>query len=240
MRICVVTPRNSVGGRDLVRGIRALGAEVISAETNQAGCFNVGWGKAGRDLNSRLPANKLWELEACQRGGVRTVPFNRSHRALAGTMFGRLINHTKGRDIIQFDGGIGRPLGRRRAGASDFYTQVIPKHREYRIHVFDGLAVRSGTKQRENGQFTDNQPIWNMGHGFQIRYEHSAPRGARELAKAACAACGVDFAAVDVIEGTDGSFYFLELNCRPGLHGNTTTKYAEKIIAKARGVRNPA
>jgi hypothetical protein len=225
--IVIVTPfsrrRNrpiSIGARALVVKIQELGvdAAAISAPVNSA--FSVSWGKNGGTLNNSLPPNKLWELKKCHEAGVITVPFSATPDHYGEQWFGRLLKHTKGRDITT-----------NHNEQRDFWTRVIPKRREHRVHVFGGLAVRSGTKVKPDGTFTDEQPIWNLDHGFQIRYEHEVPRGAKELAKAAVKACGLDFAAVDVLEGTDGQFYFLELNTAPGLHGNTCQKYAEKIIA---------
>jgi hypothetical protein len=226
------------------------------------GALNVGWGRGGGDLNKTLPPNKLHELQKCKEAGVPTVLFAMpGERVAAGLWFGRNLRHTRGLDIQPVTlnlpvapmvhhclcNSCGReyihpdaqqaalgPLPQLPVG-KDFYTAVVAKQREYRVHVFDGLAVRSGTKRKESGEFTDTQPIWNLDHGFQIRYEHSAPVGAKEVAKAAVKALELDFAAVDVIEDANGHHYVLEVNCRPGLHGNTVVKYAEKIIARAGG-----
>jgi hypothetical protein len=243
MKICVVTPSNSAGGRALVAALVASGAEAVSSETSLPDAFNVGWGKPGSHLNRSIPPNKLWEMEKCKSAGVSVVQFSRNPNDIPGPVFSRLLSHTKGRDIIRVENGVWTALHRRasrlRRGRGlpyqgDFYTGVIPKAKEYRVHVFDGKAVRSGTKMKQTGETSDEQPIWNLDHGFQIRYEHPAPDGAKKEAKAAVEACGLDFAAVDVLESAvDGRFYVLELNCRPGLHGNTITKYVTKIMEKA-------
>lgn len=222
-RICIVSGKSS-GARILRNTLRSMGADVIRARENQPDCFNVGWGRPGADLNKTVPPNKLWELQKCQEAGVRTVPFQITEPEHATPWFGRLLKHSKGRDIVD----LLQPHPHR-----DFWTQVIDKHREYRVHVFGGLAVRSGTKLKENGDFTDEQPIWNLDHGFQIRYEHVASKEAKQQAKLAVSALGLDFAAVDVLADADGRAYVLEVNTRPGLHGNTAVKYAEKILAAA-------
>jgi hypothetical protein len=194
----------------------------------------------GCDLNAKLPPNKLWELQTCAEAGVVTVPFTTDMRDTViegGRWFGRTLRHTQGRDIVMMDNGRTYRLGNagRRYEQSDFWTRVIEKEREYRIHVFRDRAVRSGTKMRPDGTFKDPmRPVWNLRHGFQIRYEHPAPKEARELAKDAVKACDLDFAAVDVIQSAHaGQVYFLELNTRPGLHGQTIAKYAEKILLLA-------
>jgi hypothetical protein len=229
--VCIVGSRKSSGARELVAALVALGAKAVRSETSLAGHFNVGWGHSGADLNRRIPRNKLHELQVCEKAGVSIVPFVTDFARTQGERwFGRRLSHTRGLDIFDLRPG----TLRREVPARDFWTKVITKRREYRVHVFDGKAVRSGTKMKETGEFTDDQPIWNLDHGFQIRYEHSAPVGAKEVAKAACKALGLDFCAVDVMEGQDGKFYFLEANTKPGLHGNTCQKYAEKIYEKAK------
>lgn len=254
-KICIVTKTGkngkwaSLGARDLYNALRQLGAEVVRSEVPTAGYFNVGWGKPGGDLNKKLPSSKLWELQTLAKAGVSVVPFSTSFdeaKKLASSwqknlilpIFGRKLKHTRGLDIVRYEPTTNGYVAPSRRVNSDFYTVALPKTAEYRVHVFDGKAVRSGTKMKENGVGHDAQPIWNLDHGFQIRYEESAPTGAKEVAKAAIKACGLDFAAVDVIQTGGGlwplKFWVLELNCAPGLHGNTCTKYAEKILAVAK------
>lgn len=252
----------SNGAKQLITALVAtFSGQTTFGDTYVQGALNVGWGRGGGDLNKTLPPNKLYELQKCAEKNVPTVPFlTPGAAAVPGVWFGRALKHTRGLDIQPVTlveqaatpihqcqcQGCGRTyqhpevqptavMLQNLPTGSDFYTLLIPKHREYRVHVFDGLAVRSGTKRKENGDFTDTQPIWNLDHGFQIRYEHSAPQGAKAVAKSAVAALELDFAAVDVIEDMQGRHYVLEVNCRPGLHGNTVAKYVEKIIARAGG-----
>lgn len=220
----------SGGAKLLAAALTLAGAKVTFGSEYRDGALNVGWGRGGGDLNKQLPPHKLWELAKAKEAGVPVVPFTVDFEATQGdTWFGRALRHTQGTDIFVLGPGVIRD----RVPPRDFWTKKIDKRREYRVHVFDGLAVRSGTKRKENGDFEDTQPIWNLSHGFQIRYEHSAPVGAKNVAKAAVEAMDLDFAAVDVIEDQNGRFYMLEVNCRPGLHGKTVDKYVEKILARA-------
>jgi len=226
-RINLIANKSS-GARNIVNALRALGAETTRSSRRLEGAFNIGWGRPGGDLNPRIPPNKLWELQTCRRAGVQTVPFVQNFLQAdgqEGTWLGRLIHHTKGRDIVLHRPG--EPAPRR-----DFWTRLINKSAEYRIHVFQGLAVRSGTKLPEPD--ADRGIIWNLDNRYLLHYEYPAPRAAKDLAKAAVAACGLDFAAVDVLQDMNGILYVLELNTAPGLHGNTTQKYAEKILAAAK------
>ena len=252
--ICIVTSvgKNgkwaSLGARDLYNALKKLGAEVVRSESSVAGYFNVGWGKSGSNLNKKLPSSKLWELQTLAKAGVPVVPFSTNfdeakklavswRKGLILPIFGRKLKHTRGLDIVKYEPTPSGYVVPARRTVSDFYTVALPKTAEYRVHVFGGKAVRSGTKMKENGTTHDAQPIWNLDHGFQIRYENPAPGSAKEVAKAAVKAAGVDFAAVDVIQTGGGlwplRFWVLELNCAPGLHGNTVAKYADHILKAA-------
>ena len=180
-----------------------------------------------------MKQNKRWEIKKCKEKGISTVPFFTSllealKASKEGAVWGRKLNHTQGKDIIIYPWYNLKFIPKKR----DFYTVEIQKAKEYRVHVFCGRAVRSGTKIKEQGTY--DGPIWNLGHGYSIRYEHPATKAAWELAKESVEACGLDFAAVDILEDKDGKVYFLELNTRPGLHGNTCEKYASKIMKAAK------
>lgn len=232
-KICVLAPPTSDGAKFLVKVLAEKGADVVLSGHRVEGRFNVGWGRSGGDLNKHIPPNKLWELKQCDD---IAVPWHTSHYRAAQmamglgyeAIVGRKLNHTKGIDIkiipvVSYS--VSSPPQR------DFWTVLIDKHREYRCHVFNGKVVRSGTKRKSTGEFSDtNQPIWNLSNGFQIRYEHKAPEEANKIAVKAIARCGLDFGAVDIIESKQHKFYVLEVNTRPGLHGNTAYNYANRII----------
>lgn len=246
--VCIVAPRKSLGAKDLVKALKSLGVNVLRSESSKPGCLNIGWGKPGGDLNPKLPPNKFWELAKCAKANIPVVPVYREWSAAIAeaskfkpmrAVWGRKLNHTKGRDIIRSlplpNPYKGNKIEYWRSEPRDFYTLEIPKRNEYRVHVFLGLAVRSGSKLRPDGTKGKPEEIWNTDKGFQIRYEHPAPKSAKNIAKAAVKACGLDFAAVDILEDLDGKCYVLEVNTRPGLHGNTCLKYAEKIKLLAEG-----
>lgn len=167
-------------------------------------------------------------------------------------ILGRRLHHTQGRDIV----GVMihphhphvsmrnltvrvRRLPRRRR--PEFWTVFIPKSAEYRVHVFQNKAIRSASKlphdnperaPRHHGN-AEEIPIWNLRNGFKFYYNYPAPREAKDLAKRAVQACGLDFGAVDVVRERD-EFYVLEINTRPGLQGNTTRAYGDHVIRAAR------
>ena len=240
--VCIVTGAPSNGSKLLAHSLKNAGIVVVRSSRPRENHLNVGWGSpsGAGGLNQKLPPNKLWELQQVHKAGHNAIPFSINANDLVSSnqpIWGRMLKHSRGTDIVivspttDSSGCVGLPKLPQR----DFWTLGIPKVREYRIHVFQGLAVRCGAKRKETGEFEDKtQPIWNLDHGFQIRYEEHVPGGAKELAKAAMKACKLDFGAVDIIHGKNGIFYFLEVNTRPGLHGNTAVKYANKIAQLAK------
>jgi D-alanine-D-alanine ligase-like ATP-grasp enzyme len=51
----------------------------------------------------------------------------------------------------------------------------------------------------------------------------------RELARRAVAAVSETYGAVDVLVGTDGKFYVLEVNCAPAMDEYTLASYVRAI-----------
>lgn len=236
-KVCIVSDRRSHGARDLTAKLVELGVEAVRAESKQPGYLNIGWGRPG-DVNTRIPPNKLWELEACKKAGVRTVPFGSFTGIGANTteapayIMGRNIRHTEGTDIALYQlrpGGYRLiQRGRKAQFEPDFYTAVIDKAAEYRAHVWFGKAVKYG-KKTYRGEGESASIIWNFDSNWKLDYKADVPPAAWDLAKKAVKACGLDFGAVDVLEGKDGLMYFLEVNTRPGIEGQTILKYASKI-----------
>jgi len=104
------------------------------------------------------------------------------------------------------------------------YVQYIPKAREFRVHVAFGNVVKVSEKKYSPAKGKKyNSLIWNYRHGFVFRRE--VPNFDPEYGNIACDAVrslGLDFGAVDMIEGTDGFPYVLEVNTAPGVTSPTT------------------
>ena len=186
----------------------------------------VNYGYGGRcalpTLNERAGTlNKLQELEALARAGVLTVPFSTNPLDLQAPLFGRKIHHTRGNDIVLVQ--CGRPNPARRV--SDFYTHVVPKRKEFRVWAFRGQPI--GTYEKvlqyptKNGRGGRSRDVWNWRNGYAYVFVHQreAARELKATGVAAIAALGLDFGAVDIIEGNDGRYYVLEVNTAPGVEG---------------------
>lgn len=175
-------------------------------------------GQAGR-------VDKYTELVKLDEAGVATVPFSKNSGDLLGTYLARRVHHTRGRDI-QVN------------GRGDYYTELIPKAREYRTWVFRDKHLATYEKvlsyPERNGRRGRSREIWNWGNGYGYEYRRGdeAPRDARTLASRAVKALGLDFGAVDLILGRDGFYYVLEVNTAPGTQGQArqgVTGLVEKI-----------
>ena len=112
------------------------------------------------------------------------------------------------------------------------YTRYVKKAQEYRIHVHAGEVFFVQRKARDKG-VPDDQVNWqvrNHQNGFIYANQNvEVSHEAKEQARLAVAALGLDFGAVDIILGSDSVFYVLEVNTAPGLSGTTLDKYVEQF-----------
>lgn len=183
---------------------------------------NYGYGGTSNlpTLNARAGTfNKLQELEFLEGKGVSTVPFSRDFRKFnRGLVMGRNIHHTRGTDIVIYRAGEGGPR-------KDFYTQLIPKRREYRVWAFRrtciGVYEKVLTYPRKNGRRGRSKEVWNWRNGYAYHFVHptQAPEPLKALGCAAIDALGLDFGAADIILGNDTRYYVLECNTAPGVEG---------------------
>lgn len=112
------------------------------------------------------------------------------------------------------------------------YTKYIKKAQEYRVHVFHDNAFFIQRKARKK-EVPDEQVNWqvrNLAGGFIFANQDvELPNEALKEAISAVRALGLDFGAVDLILGSDGKYYVLEVNCAPGLEGTSLIKYVAEF-----------
>ncbi len=164
-------------------------------------------------------------------------------------VWGRKNLHSQGRDIQRDGQGLQRKcIGKAekmiqittRKGAKVFRPRMvfIPSRREFRQHIFDGQAIRVGEKQHQGGGQPDGPLVRSRRNGWTIQYPPALlpPKGLKKLAKAAVAAVGYLFGAVDILEGMDGKLYVLEVNSAPSLKDpNTLQVYVDAITRWVKG-----
>lgn len=172
--------------------------------------------------------NKLVSLQCFKRDGVPCPEFA-MQCALPTTevWFGRNTHGMCGTDIRVIEPGV-MPA----AGRSDFYTKFIPNTREYRIHVFKEEILGVMGKYLDFPAEAGDGYIKNVAHGYRFRTPAKALHTNRgEAAIAAVKSLGLDFGAVDLIVGTDGNPYVLEVNTAPALAPLMFDKYVAAFKA---------
>ena len=120
------------------------------------------------------------------------------------------------------------------------YVKYIKKNNEYRIHVFDGevIDVQHKRKRREVPNEEVDYRVRNHGNGWIFARDDIDPPHPEVITVAlqAVEALGLDFGAVDVIYNDHHEqAYVLEVNCAPGLEGQTLDNYAQALTKLARG-----
>jgi hypothetical protein len=145
-------------------------------------------------------------------------------------VLGRKDHHSKGSDIVLClqRGDLERA---RQAGCSHF-TGLIPKAREFRVHVFRNQVIKTSEKVLTDP--TRYSPwLWNYETGFTFRNLRPLEDTTREqmefIAQMAVLAVGLDFGAVDLCISDDNRIYVFEINTGPSLAENTLGVYAQKL-----------
>lgn len=171
--------------------------------------------------------DKIKTLRTLKSKGVKTIPFteNRDEALLWGD--GRICE----RKVIDGSQGIGINIPDTIAdiGYSLLYTEFIPRSREYRIHVFNGVVIDVQQKKRRNGSDASGK-IKNLANGWVFCRENitTPPDEVFTQAILSIKSLGLDFGAVDIITN-NGNVYVLEVNTACGLEGSTLSSYINAI-----------
>lgn len=238
--ILVVCFRGSDSARDLVDALvdegiparRVRNQEQLTAAVTKGKGILLSWGEklAGVNLgtvpclNRAVMKDKLHEIETLKTKNVAVPEFKLPQHMTINTTgwLGRSRHHQSANDLL---GGVGH----------DFYTKKLSVAEEWRVHVFNGKSVRVGKKvpAPENG--TPHAWIRSLSSGWKLDYGASLQGNPkrdliRGYAKAAVAALGLNFGAVDVYVTTDGLVGVFEVNTAPSISlDNTQAAYVEAI-----------
>jgi hypothetical protein len=127
-------------------------------------------------------------------------------------------------------------------GRRSFRVHKVTTVAEFRIHVMNNVSIRAGMKtprpdiDEPHPWVRSYEGGWFLDYGTNcqqfVRQRH------RDAAKAAVAALGLDFGAVDVGETPDKQAIVFEVNRAPGLEGVTTQVYVNKFKDWYNGLRN--
>lgn len=232
----------SRGAKSLARSLlcpRITGEKVLPAET-----LVVNWG------NSTLPTirargnhrvlnkpeavararDKRVALKTMRDAGV-SVPEFTTDPAVANEW--RKTGVVYGRALVSSQGGAGIHILTQEAATIPtlpLYTKGVTKAFEFRLHLFCGSVIDYTQKKRRAGSDTDGM-IKNLDNGWVFCRDGVAlPKAVLDNARAAVAALGLDFGAVDVLyKRNEDKAYVLEVNTAPGLEGTTLVKYSEAV-----------
>lgn len=107
------------------------------------------------------------------------------------------------------------------------YVKYIKKEHEFRVHVIGNTVVAVQRKARNKAVDNPNWQVRNHANGFIfVRTGFDTPSEVLGQSRAALAALGLDFGAVDVIwNDNEKRAYVLEVNTAPGLEGQTIEDY---------------
>jgi glutathione synthase/RimK-type ligase-like ATP-grasp enzyme len=189
--------------------------------------------------------DKLAELQTLQRAGI-SVPWlctNNQWRSAQEHLpvLGRRRMHRGGTDIrlIRTMAGLERWKSER-----DFFTKYLASDREFRVWVFRNAHLGTYEKVLRHPELRNRMVGRNYhnGYAFELVETGRVPRNAVELAKQAVRSLNLDFGAVDILQGSNGLFYVLEVNTAPGVEGparQAIISLADHIAAWAKNGYRP-
>jgi len=121
--------------------------------------------------------------------------------------------HGGGTWKISADERVNPRVGDRYAFLQELVERDSDRHRDLRVYVVDGDIVATMRRYAP-----DNDWRTNVALGGSVEGVDDVPEEAAEMALTAADAIGLDYAGVDLVEGTDG-WYLLEINPTAGFKG---------------------
>lgn len=181
--------------------------------------FGVQLSTSRPSLNSHAGAtNKLQQLELLSQSGIPVPKFS-VWSAPSLPALARKRYHYGGKDIMPVFQQ--EEVSWRKAAGADFFVEFIPTASEYRVWVFRRSHLATYVKEMKRPEkYRRIGRNYKNGFAFNLVQSELVPRGAVDMAIQSVAALGLDFGAVDILKGTDGNFYVLEVNTAPGVEGS--------------------
>lgn len=201
---------------------------------------NILWGSSSFETTTLQPTaainiakNKLSTFQKLKEAGVSIPEFTtdkaeaeRWVNAGVKVLARQMLNASSGKGIVICDKlpVVDAPL----------YVKYVPKKKEFRVHVVNGVAVDMQQKRRRR-ETESNDMIRNLDNGWVFtRNDIVEPEGLRDLGIKAVQALGLLFGAVDIIYNERrNALYVLEVNTAPGLCPSTAKSYAKAFIDMA-------
>lgn len=235
MNIILYTPFCRFVGRELAKRLNIRGFQNPPERFLRKASKIIRWGFY-HEIPSRVPqinsresilsaSSKLRALRTLKANGVSVPKLWIHDEAIRygiqseNLILGRRFHHTGGTDIEIID------LKKQELSPSDYFTEYIKPHREWRVHVFSGEILFAQKKFFGEGKPEGIQGIvrsYANGWRFhRLKDLNNLPSNVKNSAISAVSALGLTFGAVDVIShGRDGDKRLatvLEVNTAPGL-----------------------
>lgn len=223
--------------------VSALRAEL--ADAPESGTFTLG----GRKLLATEQLQRFQDVGLRVPEWIKDLDIAREWLAEGFTVLGRREDHTQGRDIVIRD--LSTPFGHRdriRWRNRDWWCKFIPSTSEWRIHVFDGRVIARGMKVWDEDTLAApivNTPIRSRRRGWLLDHSIDPPSALRDAGRAAIAATGYLYGAVDMlVTGSPtapdlNDIVILEANRLPAMDDYTRAAYTTAIRRYIRGSRVP-
>lgn len=112
-----------------------------------------------------------------------------------------------------------------------YYSEVYPKDREYRVHVWRDKVMCSYEKYLQEGEIRGNQLVTGLGWSGQVEVDESI----KQVAIDACKALKLDTGAVDIMTSTshEHPVVVCEVNAQPTIKTDLLTQtYATYVLSE--------
>lgn len=199
-------------------------------------------------LNGVCARGKIFNMDAMKAAEVRTVPWFRGTTIPEGFTFpayARRSHGCGGEDLMPVFQPYEVPW--RAAAGWDWFSSIVPFEREFRVWTFRNnvLDIYEKVMQRPTEYKFMGR---NFRNGFEFKRvpisTKAIPLYIEQLAIQSLEATkclDLDFAAIDMLLGTDGNVYVLEANTAPGVIRSgaqaTLGKLADHITEWAEGLK---
>lgn len=210
---------------------------VYSEDSSAVVCYGAPT-EARISLNGNCGRGKIRNMEALDRHGVPTVPWFKGDEVPRGFKFpalARRLHGHGGEDIIP----VFQPeeVEWRSAAGWQWFSSYVPIKTEYRVWVFRNEVLDVYEKVMERP--SEYKHIGrNFRNGFEFKRLPGQIADAGDIGIKSIAAIGYDFAAVDMLRGTDNKLYVLECNTAPGVirskSHDTLWKLGDRIVSWTR------
>lgn len=204
--------------------------------------FDLAWGVTHPTMFGGQPKlNAIKQLTAMMEADLR-VPVWTTNLEIAMEwakqglgVFGRRLHHSQGTDI-QLPYKHNTRTFRRKWLESEWWVPVLPVIDEWRLHVWDGKIIARAKKGQVRPP-TRVAAVRNVRNGWAMIHTEAPTDEMRSVAKAAVAAVGYDFGAVDLATLPDNELVVFEVNSAPGLQNPYTIGAYVKAIERTANAR---